>query len=122
MNPDEPRTGESADSEGYVYRTLYPRTQDLARIAGDATGRAGTPYFKDAVLDDPLLAELLRRCHECMVEQCASVECEERVLRAMARLVTMHADPRVSPRPVGILNRSYLPGRLRLPEQQPNRH
>jgi AraC-like ligand binding domain len=85
----------------YVYRTLYPRTDFLARVAEDIGTRARTPFLKGAVLHDPLLATLLSRFHECLAGQAPRAERESLLLETLARLITRHADPLVTPRPVG---------------------
>lgn len=101
VNPDEPHTGEAATPEGYVYRTLYPRTDLLARVAEDIGTRAGVPFLKGAVLNDPVLAALLSRFHKCLAGRSPWAERESLLLETLARLITRHADPQVTPRPVG---------------------
>jgi AraC-like DNA-binding protein len=101
VNPDEPHTGEAAVPEGYVYRTLYPHVDYLARVAEDVGNRTGIPFFKGAVLCDPLLATLLSSFHKCLAKAAPKVESESLLLEALARLITRHADPQASPRPVG---------------------
>jgi AraC-like DNA-binding protein len=99
VNPGEPHTGEASTPTGYVYRTLYPRTDLLARVTEDIGGGAAIPFFKEAVLDDPLLRGLLSRFHRCVAEGSSTVEQEARLLDSLARLVTRHADLHVGPRP-----------------------
>jgi AraC-like DNA-binding protein len=101
VNPDEPHTGESATPEGYMYRALYPHVDFLARVAEDIGTQARVPFLKGAVIHDPLLATLLSRLHKCLAEQASSAERESLLLEALARLITLHADPRVTLRPVG---------------------
>jgi AraC-like DNA-binding protein len=101
VNPEEPHTGESAAPAGYVYRTLYPCMDDLARAARDLGDRGGSFFFREAVLNDRSLATLLSRCHRAIAENRSSVECESLYLRVLVHLVTAHAEPRVSARPQG---------------------
>jgi AraC-like DNA-binding protein len=101
VNPDEPHTGESATPDGYVYKALYPRIEDMARVAGDIGNHPAAPHFKNAVLNDPLLVRLLSRCHESISKGGSRVEIESLFLKAMARLLAAHADPRASIRRVG---------------------
>ena len=101
VNPDEPHTGEAATPEGYVYRTLYLRTDMLATVAGNIGGRAQIPFFSEAVLCDPLLAELLGRFHDSLTEPGPSAEREWLLLETITRLITSHADTRVAPRRMG---------------------
>jgi AraC-like DNA-binding protein len=58
--PDELHDGEP-QGEGFVYRVLYPTVDLMRSIAEDTFGRpvAGTPWFKQSVLDDPDLAAQL---------------------------------------------------------------
>ena len=101
VNPGEPHTGEAATSGGYVYRTLYPNPDWLARISEDIGSRARIPFLKGAVLHDPILAARLSRFHKALAEQAPRVERESLLLEAMARLVSRHADTQVTPRPAG---------------------
>jgi AraC-like DNA-binding protein len=101
VNPDEPHTGESVTADGYVYRTLYPRIEDVARVARDMSNHAAAPYFKGAVLNDPLLVGLLSRFHVSISQGGSRAQGELLFLAAMARLITAHADPQASIRTVG---------------------
>jgi AraC-like DNA-binding protein len=102
VNPGEPHTGESATPGGYLYRTLYPHADFLARVAEDiGTSQARVPFLKGAVIHDPLLATLLSRLHKCLAERAPSAERESLLLEASVRLITRHGDPQVTPRPVG---------------------
>jgi AraC-like DNA-binding protein len=101
VNPGEPHTGEAATSEGYVYRTLYPHADLLARMSEDVGARTKVPFLKGAVLHDPLLATLLSRFHRVLAEQAPRVERESLLLEALTRLITRHADPQVTLSRVG---------------------
>lgn len=101
LNPDVPHTGEAAVPDGYTYRTLYPRAEHLSRVAEQIGARQGSPFLKDAVVDDPLLATLLRRFHESLAGQAPTAECEWRLLEAVTCLLTRHGQPRVTAQPAG---------------------
>jgi AraC-like DNA-binding protein len=101
VNPGEPHTGEAATSGGYVYRTMYPHADLLARMSEDVGSRTRVPFLRGAVLQDPLLATLLSRYHSVLAEQAPRVERESLLLEALTRLITRHADPKVTPRLVG---------------------
>src|SRR5579871_77320 len=92
VNPDEPHTGESAASDGYTYRTLYPDPEVLAEVARNITGRARVPYFAAAVVEDPPLADALSKCHAAIASDAARAHCELLFMQAMERLVTVHAE------------------------------
>jgi AraC-like DNA-binding protein len=101
VNPDEPHTGEAANRSGYVYRVLYPRAEYLAQVAADIGTGTYVPFFKGTALRDPPLAILLSGFHKCLAERAPKAECESFLLRALARLMTRHADSQFALRPVG---------------------
>jgi len=101
VNPGEAHTGEAAASGGYVYRTIYPRTEFLARVAEDVGSCAKVPFLKGAVLHDSLLASLLSRFHKSLAEESPLVEQESLLLETVACLVRRHADPRVTAKSIG---------------------
>jgi AraC-like DNA-binding protein len=101
VNAGEPHTGEPAAPAGYTYRTFYPRPEELAALAEDVGQRRSRLCFAGAVLDDPLLGRLLSHCGEAISTNAVRVESESLFVRAMARLITTHADPKVSLRPAG---------------------
>jgi AraC-like DNA-binding protein len=101
VNPGEPHTGEAATSGGYVYRTLYPNPDWLARMSEDLGSSARIPFLKGAVLHDPVLATLLSRFHRALAQPSPRVERELLLLEALTRLVTRHADTQVTLRRVG---------------------
>jgi hypothetical protein len=88
VNPDEPHTGEAAAPGGNVYRTQYPHADYLARVAEDGGNRVSLPFFRGAVLRDPLLARLLSRFHKSLAKAAPRVETESFLLDALARLIT----------------------------------
>jgi AraC-like DNA-binding protein len=101
VNPDEPHTGEAAAPEGYVYRTVYPSVELLAQVAGDVGTHAKIPFFKAAIIDDPLLARRLTRFHASLAKQAPNIERESLLFEALTCLITRHADPTVLPKPIG---------------------
>ncbi len=101
VNPDEPHTGESASRDGYVYRTLYPSADLLARVAEEAGVGRGIPFFTSAVLNDRVLAGLLSRLHHRLAGQAPQSECESLLYKALTHLIAHHSEKPVSPKPVG---------------------
>jgi AraC-like DNA-binding protein len=101
INPDEPHTGDPATPGGYVYRVLYPRVEHLVQVAGDIGTPATLPFFKDSVLRDHHLSAMLSNFHKRLAAKASSARCEALLLRALARLMTHHTDPRITPRSVG---------------------
>jgi AraC-like DNA-binding protein len=101
VNPDEVHTGEAATSAGYIYRTLYPRPELMARVTADIRGRRSMPLFKEAVLHDPELARLLVSFHRALAKSASRLAIESLLLEALIRLIVHHADESFSERPVG---------------------
>ncbi|HZQ22290.1 MAG TPA: AraC family transcriptional regulator [Terriglobales bacterium] len=101
VNPDEPHTGDSATVGGYIYRVLYPRSEHLRHLAADVGTREAIPYFKDSVLSDAELSFALARFHRQLADRAPSAHCEGLLLRSLARLLTHHTDPAVTPRTIG---------------------
>lgn len=46
VNPGEPHTGEPATSDGYVYRTVYPRPELMLQVAAEVTDRTALPFSR----------------------------------------------------------------------------
>jgi AraC-like DNA-binding protein len=100
VNPDEMHTGESASAGGYTYCTVYPRVECLTQLIEDLSGRGAVAYFRDAVIDDVLLARMLRACHKAIANDFA-MEGEALLIQALARLVTVHAEPGIVAKRIG---------------------
>lgn len=101
VNPEEPHTGEAATPEGYAYRTLYLHSAFLARVAEEIGTCPKIPFLKGSVLRDPILATMLSRFHDCLVDQAPRAKQESFLYEAVARLITRHAQSPVIPRSVG---------------------
>jgi AraC-like DNA-binding protein len=63
VNPDVVHTGQAGVPEGWAYRCLYPSIEVVSGIAAELGAPRGTPFFTDAVVDDPDLARLVRAVH-----------------------------------------------------------
>jgi AraC-like DNA-binding protein len=92
VNPGEPHTGEAATRAGYLYRTLYPSVDLLARAAEGLGARKEVPFFRAAVLDDPILARLLARLHARLEQRAPRLELDSLVLGALRILVSHHGE------------------------------
>lgn len=101
VNPGEVHTGEAADSGGYLYRTMYPQPELLERVVEDVTGRRGLPFFRGAVLDDPILSRHLRAFHRELSRQTSKLAMETALIAALARLIQRHADRTLPRRQIG---------------------
>lgn len=97
VNPGEVHTGHAARETGWTYRMLYPGGGVLRRAAAEISGRtAGTPFFKEAVLQDRGLFTLLRRAHVSMEHSPSRLERESHMLLALTQLISRHAEKRPS--------------------------
>lgn len=101
VNPDEPHTGDPATTSGYVYRVVYPRLEHLSELAADIGAPSTVPYFNDSVLRDEHLSAALSAFHQSLAAKSQSAKREQLLLRALARVLTHHTDPRVTPRTIG---------------------
>src|SRR5687768_13118734 len=66
VNPQEGHTGEAALPSGYVYRTFYPSTALVARVAEELCGRAAPLPFLPSVARDRALAARLAAFHRAV--------------------------------------------------------
>jgi AraC-like DNA-binding protein/quercetin dioxygenase-like cupin family protein len=85
--PGEAHTGESPDSGGYVYRTIYPSVALLAQLELEGVGR-NLLAVASPVIDDPATVALFMAVHRAMFAS-APLLATERSLRHM--LVTLAA-------------------------------
>lgn len=93
INPGEPHTGASAESDGWRYRMLYPDPELLREAAGATSGRARPiPFFAEPVVHDPALARELRALHHSLESGAEPLERQSRLLTFFARLIQRHAD------------------------------
>ncbi|GAD29424.1 transcriptional regulator, AraC/XylSfamily [Photobacterium leiognathi lrivu.4.1] len=61
VNADDVHTGESATTEGWRYKAIYPTPDHFEKISQDLLGSASlTPYFRDSVINDKKISSQLR--------------------------------------------------------------
>ena len=96
IEPGEVHTGGPADSGGFAYRALYPRTAVLREV--DLHAR-----FPEPIVCDPALAEALRGAHRSLCAGDDPLEAESRLLQMFGALVERHAlrGPRAERAPAG---------------------
>jgi AraC-like DNA-binding protein len=111
-NPDEIHTGHAGTSEGYLYRAFYPSAELLQSIAEDVTGKhQGILFFPSAVVPDEDVASVLLETHQTLEQNVSTLECQEKLHRALGLLLLRHADTRLKPKP--IYNDSILVTKVR---------
>lgn len=102
LNPGEPHDGEAAITSGFTYRTLYPSTDLLQKLAGEITGKPqNVPFFAPLIVRDDTLTQALLRLHSCLKAPGSTLEGEVRLLETFALLMTRYADTRVQAQPLG---------------------
>ena len=107
VNPGESHTGEAATSEGYVYRTVYPRAALMEGVAMESTGRPALPFFPAAVIDDRDLADRLGRFHRAVERGAPQLAIESLLMAALDKLIRRHAQDRRSRSP-GLRERAAI--------------
>ncbi|MFD8818755.1 AraC family ligand binding domain-containing protein, partial [Streptomyces sp. NPDC059627] len=91
LAPGEMHTGGPATpTEGYAYRALYADPSLLS----DGTLAAGTPHFRDPVVDDPELAAAFRQAHTELAAFPDPLEAETRLPWLLTALSRRHSTVR----------------------------
>jgi AraC-like DNA-binding protein len=111
VNPSEVHTGEAAASEGYIYRTLYPRAELMEQVSLDVTGKSVIPFFKEAVIQDKSLSDLLIGFHRALAQEESRLRVESLLFAALSQVVIRHSDPQMAPRFVGRERKAVARGR-----------
>jgi AraC-like DNA-binding protein len=101
VNPGEPHTGEAATGAGYVYRTLYLAVDLVARVAEGRGAEKRVPFFRQAVIDDRLLARRLAQLHARLARRAPRLVLESLLVDCLRLLVTHHGDLAAGPAEVG---------------------
>jgi AraC-like DNA-binding protein len=97
VHPGEPHTGEAAATDGYTYRTVYPRVGLMQVLARELAARATLPFFKSAVIHDEALATSWARFHRAVAQRAPALEIESHLVLALADLIARHAERRTRP-------------------------
>jgi AraC-like DNA-binding protein len=97
VHPGEPHTGEAATTDGYVYRTVYPRVRLMQQLARELGARAALPFFKRPVIHDEVLATPWARFHRAVAQRAPALEIESHLVLALADLIARHAERRTGP-------------------------
>ncbi|SDK33778.1 AraC family transcriptional regulator [Streptomyces indicus] len=89
INPEVPHSARAGVPEGWVYSTLYPSAEVVARIAEETTTLRGTPGFGEVDVHDPEGAHLIREVHRAAEE--GNALAADTVLKVLvARLLRRH--------------------------------
>lgn len=97
----EPHTGEPANEDGYVYRTLCLSPEVFRRLTQEVTSRQDLPHFRTAVVDDRELFTRLMRLHRAVAKGESTMERESFLLAVVEHLTRTHLEYRRPSLPVG---------------------
>lgn len=101
VNADEMHTGHSAAEGGWAYKAMYPLPDQFQTIARElGNGCYGTPYFPDAVVNDPELAHQFRLVFSTLEESDNRLLRETLVYASLVKLMARHG--KTPPKPVEI--------------------
>jgi hypothetical protein len=93
FNPGEPHSGGVAGERGWHYRGLYIDAMLQERICETFDRHAhAAPYFRNSVLSDPDLADLLVRAHLALEERDGRLIRESLLLAAVVKLFERHGE------------------------------
>ncbi|MGL4610756.1 MAG: AraC family transcriptional regulator [Trueperaceae bacterium] len=91
INPEVVHTGGSNTSASYRYKAIYPSQALLTRIWQETLGQQGVPYFREATLQDPDAARLMRLLYAAIENNSEALECENLLLQTLVLLLRHNA-------------------------------
>lgn len=99
VNADEIHTGSSGVETGWAYRAIYPHPDLMLLLSRDLISNHGAvPWFPDAVVRDPGLAEQFRLLFNMLTRDGDKLLKESLLLSSIAWLVMRHGRTPGSPR------------------------
>ncbi len=95
-NPGEIHDGFTKD--GWSYKMFYVDTKLMSEISSSISGKKNDiPFFKDAVIEDEVLANQMNDLHDVMFDKFSfTIEKEELFLSVVSRFIKKHADSFIS--------------------------
>ncbi|TXY84589.1 AraC family transcriptional regulator [Vibrio cholerae] len=90
VNADEVHTGHSAVEGGWAYKAMYPLPEQFATVAKEIGANTGAPYFPQAVVYDPELANQLRLVFETLEKSTNRLLRETLIYASLVKLMTRH--------------------------------
>ncbi len=95
INPGEPHTGQAVTQGGWTYRMLYPEPGLLQEAASQMAGRRqGMPFFREPVVRDEQLGQMMLKLHHDLETASTKLERESRLLVVLTQLVARYAEDR----------------------------
>ena len=97
INPGDTHTGYAPFDMGWSYRTLYPQTDLIRKVAGMESSHAGLyPGFSRAVVKDSALVQDFLYMHRIHEFSDSALERETLFYSVMRRLISLYSDTRIS--------------------------
>jgi len=96
VNADEVHNGCSAAEGGWSYRAMYPLPEVFESISQELGLKSGAPYFPNAVVYDPYLAQLLRTTFTTLNTSKNSLLRESVLYSCLVKLVARHSKSSLS--------------------------
>lgn len=98
VNADEVHSGHSATEGGWSYRAMYPVPEQLERLTREiGLPNYGAPYFTNAVVEDPELANQIRLVFNTLENSDNRLLRETLIYGTLVKLIGKHAKSRVTP-------------------------
>lgn len=93
FNPSEVPTGEAADENGWRFRMFYLDASLLRQAAAGISDRPREiPFFASPILEDVMLAKMLRKLHVSLEKDGSALARQSKFIWTFARLAQRHAD------------------------------
>lgn len=98
VNADEVHSGHSATEGGWAYRAMYPLPKQLEQLTKELyLPSYGAPYFPNAVISDPELANQLRLVFNTLENSDNRLLRETLIYGTLVKLMGRHAKSRLNP-------------------------
>ncbi|MBX7174331.1 MAG: AraC family transcriptional regulator [Pyrinomonadaceae bacterium] len=101
INPGEVHDGNGLNNEGWAFSIFYADPKVLNRaLAESSEGRQKETFFKEPVVNDPLLAGKLLQLHRTLENSNSFLEKEILILETFAQLTSRQGEKTIEPKEV----------------------
>lgn len=91
VNADDIHTGQAANGVGWTYKAIYPTPEQFGQLASDIGWQGQfAPYFADAVVYDPTMANALRRLFFILENESQQLLREQEINLVLSQLMIRH--------------------------------
>lgn len=107
LNPGEVHGGGPAANSTWQYRSFYPSSALMQRVAEELTeAHRDVPQFTGGAVNSPIVATMLWRAHKTLEEPSSALVRETTLLEALASLVICHAADKITVHHTGVEHRA----------------